>query len=77
MKKENIKLLLETTAESNSIGINHYSTKESPSLVQIKFSETTGVYTVYFSKLQKEEQVDSIDAAAELIYDYLSQYSRH
>ena len=66
-------MLLETATESNSIGINHYSTKESPSLVQIKFTETTGVYTVYFSKLQKEEQVDSIDAAAELIYGYLSQ----
>ena len=66
-------MLLETAAESNSIGINHYSTKESPSLVQIKFTESAGVYTVYFSKLQKDEQVDSIDAAAELIYGYLSQ----
>lgn len=73
MKKENIKLLLETVVESNSIGINHYATIEGEALVQIKFSETTGVYTVYFSKLRKEEQLQSIDTTAEIIYDYLSQ----
>ena len=73
MKKENIKMLLETAVESNSIGINHYSTVDSESLVQINYSETTKIFTLYFSKLGREERLQSIDAAAELIYDHLTQ----
>ena len=74
MKKENIRMLLETAVESNSIGINHYSTVDRESLVQINYSETTDFFTIYFSKLGREERLQSIDAAAELIYDHLSQH---